>query len=93
MAIKTAEQAADQVANTAHEAADRTAETAGNAKERAREYASHADERVREAASQGRQHADDMIGSVNGYVRGNPLLSIGIAFIAGVLCLSLTRRG
>lgn len=83
----------DQVADKANEAAERMAESAGKAKERTREHVSSADERVREAASQGRQHADDMIGSVNGYVRGNPLMSIGIAFIAGAVCASLTRRG
>lgn len=82
----------DQVAGKAHEAVDRAAETAGRAEEYAREHASHADERVREAAAQGRQRADDVLDRVNSYVRENPLMSIGIAFVAGALYSSLTRR-
>jgi ElaB/YqjD/DUF883 family membrane-anchored ribosome-binding protein len=82
----------DQVAGKAHEAVDKAAETAGRAEEYAREHAAHADERVREAAAQGRKRADDMLDRANSYVRENPLMSIGIAFIAGALYSSLTRR-
>ncbi len=93
MATKTTgHHTTDQVAGKAHEAVDWAAETAGKAEDRTREYASQADERVREAAAQGRQHADDMVNRVNGYVRENPLMSIGIAFLAGVIYSSLTRR-
>ncbi|SEO48503.1 DUF883 family protein [Aquisalimonas asiatica] len=85
-------QTTDQVAGKAHEAVDKAAETAGKAEEYAREQASHADERVRDAAAQGRQRADDVLDRVNTYVRENPLMSIGIAFVAGALYSSLTRR-
>lgn len=93
MATKTTgHQTTDHVADKAHEAVDWAAETAGKAEDRTREYASQTDERVREAASEGRQYADDMVGRVNGYVRENPLMSIGIAFLAGAIYSSLTRR-
>ena len=93
MATKTTgHQTTDQVAGKAHEAVDWAAENAAKAEDFTREQASHADERVREAASQGRQRADDMIGTVNGYVRENPLMAIGIAFLAGAIYSSLTRR-
>lgn len=82
----------DQVAGKAHEAVNRAAQTAGKAEEYAREHASHADERVREVANQGRQRADDVLDRVNGYVRDKPLMSIGMAFVAGVLYTTLTRR-
>ena len=82
----------DQVANKVHEAVNRAAEAAGRAEEYTREHASQADERVREAAAHGRQRADDALERVNGYVRENPLMSMGIAFIAGVLYSWLTRR-
>lgn len=85
-------QATDQVADKAHEAVDKAAAAAGKAEEYAREHASQADERVREAAAQGRQRADDVLDRVNSYVRENPLMSIGIAFVAGALYSSLTRR-
>lgn len=93
MATKASEhETTDQVAGKAHEAVDRAAQTAGKAEEYARQHASHADERVREAAAHGRQRADDMLERVTSYVREKPLMSIGIAFIAGVLYSSLTRR-
>jgi len=82
----------DQVAGKAHEALNRAAETAGKAEEYAREHASHADERIREATAHGRQRADDLLERVTGYVRDKPLLSVGMAFVAGVLYTSLTRR-
>jgi ElaB/YqjD/DUF883 family membrane-anchored ribosome-binding protein len=82
----------DQVASKAHEAVDRAAETAGKAEEYTRQHAAHADERVREAAAQGRQWADDVLERVTSYVRENPLMSIGIAFVAGALYSSLRRR-
>lgn len=82
----------EQVADKAHEAVDKTAETAGKAEEYARAHASHADERVREAAAHGRRRADDVLDRVNTYVGENPLMSVGIAFVAGVLYSSLSRR-
>lgn len=82
----------EQVAHKAHEAVDRAAESAGKAEEYARDHASQADERVREASAHGRQRADDLLDRVNSYVRENPLMSIGIAFVAGALYSSLSRR-
>ncbi len=82
----------NQVAGKVHEAVDRVAETAGKAEEYTRQHASQADERVREAAAHGRERADDLLERMNGYVRDNPLMSIGIAFVAGALYSSLTRR-
>ncbi len=93
MAIKASEhETTDQVAGKAHEAVDRAAQTAGKAEEYAREHASSADERIREATTHGREKADDVLNRVNGYVRENPLISIGLAFIAGMLYTWLTGR-
>ncbi|WP_416139637.1 DUF883 family protein [Halomonas sp. HK25] len=82
----------DQVAEKAHEAVNMAAKTAGKAEEYAREHASHADERIREVAANGRQRADDVLERVTSYVREKPLMSIGMAFVAGVLYKTLTRR-
>jgi ElaB/YqjD/DUF883 family membrane-anchored ribosome-binding protein len=93
MATKASEhETTDHVAGKAHEAVNKAAEATGKAEEYAREHAAHADERVREAAAQGRERADDMLGRVNGYVRDNPLMAMGIAVIAGALGSSLMRR-
>ncbi len=82
----------DQIAGKAHEAVNRAAKTAGKAEEYAREHASHADQRVREIVVHGRHNTDDMLDRVNHYVREKPLMSVGIAFVAGVLYTTLMRR-
>lgn len=93
MATKASEHdTADSVEGKAHEAMNRAAQSAGKADEYARQHASHADERVREAAAHGRQRTDDLLERVTGNVREKPLLSIGIAFVVGVLYSSLRRR-
>lgn len=86
MTIKaSAQESTEQVAGKAREAVDK-------AEEYAREYASQADERVREAAARGRRRADDGLDRVSGYVRDNPLISMGIAFVVGALSSTLARR-
>lgn len=82
----------NRVASKAYEAVDRAAQTAGKAEELARQQTSHADERVRGAAARGRQRADDTLERVSGFVREKPLISIGIAFVAGVLYSVLKRH-
>jgi ElaB/YqjD/DUF883 family membrane-anchored ribosome-binding protein len=64
----------------------------GNNEQAAGNASSHADERLREAVAHGGQQADGLLDRVTCYARGNPLMSIGIAFVAGVLYSSLTRR-
>jgi ElaB/YqjD/DUF883 family membrane-anchored ribosome-binding protein len=82
----------DQVAGKAHQAVDGAAEAVGKAEEYTRDYLSHADERTREAAAHGRQQLEGVLARLNGYTREKPLMSFGIAFVAGFLCSSLTRR-
>lgn len=82
----------DQFAGKAHEAVDRAAQGARKAEEYTREHASQADERIREAAAHGRRRTDDAVEQANSYVRENPLMSVGIAFIVGVLFSWLTRH-
>ena len=93
MSIKASRhQTTDQVAGKAHEAVDSAAQTAGKAEEYARDRASNADQRIREAAAHGREHAEDARDRVNTYVHEHPVMSIGIAFIVGLLCSWLMGR-
>jgi len=80
-AVNTAGKASDYVEGKAHDAVNRAAKSTGEA-----------EEYTRAAATHGRKQAEAMFGSVNGYVRDNPLISIGIAFGVGVLLSSLRRR-
>ncbi len=93
MASKQSEhQTTDRAAARAHEAIDRVAERAGRAEETVRERVSDADERFREKVQHGRERTDDLVSAVGTYVRENPLTSIGLAFAAGALLSSLSRR-
>lgn len=77
----TKHQTTDQVAGKAHEAVDAAAETAGRA-----------EERLRDSTDDVRGRSDDILNSVAGYVKENPLTSLGLAFAAGTILSSLTRR-
>ncbi|WP_290647581.1 hypothetical protein [Aquisalimonas sp.] len=82
----------EEVAGKAHETVDRVAEGAGRAEEAARERLSGAGDEVREKVQYGKERADDLLGSVSGYIRDYPLTAIGLAFVAGTLYASLKRR-
>lgn len=49
-------------------------------------------ERAREAARYARTRAGEVVESVASYTREHPLAALGMAFAAGVLVASLTRR-
>lgn len=76
-AKSSSHQTTDKVADKAHEAVDSAAEKAGRA-----------EDRLREATEQGQ----DVITAVTDYVRENPLTALGLAFAAGTIFSSMTRR-
>lgn len=82
----------DQVSGKLHDAVDKAAGSLGPAEEKIRREAQAAGERLREGREQAHARADDMVGTVCTYVRDNPLAALGIAFVAGSLVSSLTRR-
>lgn len=77
----THHQTTDRVADYAHKAVDRTAETAARA-----------EERLRERREQARERSQDLLQRVDTYVRDKPLTSLGLAFVAGAIISSWTRR-
>jgi ElaB/YqjD/DUF883 family membrane-anchored ribosome-binding protein len=77
-----------RVADNLHDAVDAAAASAGNAEERLREQA----EKAREVADYARVRAGEVVDTVARYTRDNPLAALGIAFAAGVVVASLTRR-
>lgn len=82
----------DKVAGKAHEAVDKAADGVGKAEEYARKHGAQAEEQVREAAAKGRKQADEALNYVTSYVRDNPVMSVGIAFVAGALYSSFKRN-
>jgi ElaB/YqjD/DUF883 family membrane-anchored ribosome-binding protein len=77
-----------RVADSLHDAVDAAAAKAGSAEEQLRQQA----EKAREAADYARARAGEVVDSVARYTRDNPLAALGIAFAAGVVLASLTRR-
>lgn len=76
-AKSSTQQTTDKIADKAHDAVDNAAEKAGRA-----------EERLREASEQGQ----DVITAVTDYVKENPLTALGLAFAAGTIFSSMTRR-
>lgn len=68
---------AEKLADKAHEAVDSAAEKVGDAEEKLREMAAQ---------------SQDVLAAVSSYVKENPLTALGIAFAAGTIFSSLTRR-
>lgn len=82
----------DQVTGKLHEVVDKAADSLGGAEERIRREAHEAGEKFREGKQQAQVRVEDVVGTVSTYVRENPLTALGIAFVAGSLISSLTRR-
>ena len=82
----------NQVADKIHDVVDKAAAGIATAEEKVRCQASQAADRVRDGAQYAQDKSADVIHSVASYVRENPLTAIGIAFVAGSIISSLTRR-
>jgi ElaB/YqjD/DUF883 family membrane-anchored ribosome-binding protein len=70
-------QTTEKMADKAHEAVDSAAEKVNQA-----------EEQLRQAAAQGQ----DVLAAVSDYVKENPLTALGLAFAAGTIFSSMTRR-
>ena len=75
----------DRAAQTAHEAIDRLANKAGPAIEKLRASTSTAGEKLRSKADELGELEEQWLARTGDYVRENPLTSLGIAVLAGVL--------
>ena len=84
--------ATDRLTERAHESVDRVARTVGKGEEKIREGVESAEAMVKEAGQQARAQADEALHGLNGFVRENPLMALGIAFAAGNLLGMLMRR-
>ncbi len=80
------------LAEKLHSAIDKTAEGVAHTEERIRKSAAQAAEKMQQGSHCAQKKTQETICAIAGYVRENPLLSLGIAFAAGSLISSLTRR-
>ncbi len=74
--------------SSSHQTTEKVADKAHDAVDSAAEKAARAEERLREATEQGH----DVITAVTEYVKENPLTALGLAFAAGTIFSSMTRR-
>jgi ElaB/YqjD/DUF883 family membrane-anchored ribosome-binding protein len=86
------ESTTEHVANKIHQAVDRAASGLSHTEEKLRHEASCAAEKVREGAHIAQEKSADILKSVSCFVKENPIAAIGIAFVAGSIISSLSRR-
>jgi ElaB/YqjD/DUF883 family membrane-anchored ribosome-binding protein len=82
----------DHLAEKAHEVVDRVAKNSAEAETRIREQADAAAHKVRDAEGRAKAAAERSADKLTSYVEQNPMMSAGIAFVAGVFISSLLRR-
>ena len=82
----------ENLAHKAHETIDRFARNSAEAEHKVREQAEAAARKARETEERARAAADRSAERVNAYIKENPIMSAGIAFVAGVFISSLLRR-
>jgi ElaB/YqjD/DUF883 family membrane-anchored ribosome-binding protein len=77
-----------KASSSSHQTTEKIADKAHDAVDSAAEKAARAEERLREATAQG----NDIVTAVSDYVKENPLTALGLAFAAGTIFSSMTRR-
>lgn len=82
----------DQMADKVHSAIDKTAAGLAQTEEFIRKEAAIASEKTHQGIHCAQVKSEDLVRTVSGYVRDNPVMSLGIAFIAGSLISSFIRR-
>jgi ElaB/YqjD/DUF883 family membrane-anchored ribosome-binding protein len=82
----------DTLTARAHEGLDTLAERANSAERRVRDKATRVSEQVGQAAGRARQKSAQVRQTVSEYTGENPMMSLAIAFFAGVLLAAIARR-
>jgi ElaB/YqjD/DUF883 family membrane-anchored ribosome-binding protein len=82
----------DSLASRAHEGLDTLSERANVAERQMRDKAAQVGEQVGQAAGRARAKGAQMKQVVSEYTGENPMLSLAIAFFAGVLLAAVARR-
>lgn len=82
----------DRITERAHESVDKFSKTAGKAEEQIRHTAADAEARVKDAGQKVKERSGEALHSINVFVRDKPLISLGLAFVAGTLLSALLRH-
>jgi ElaB/YqjD/DUF883 family membrane-anchored ribosome-binding protein len=82
----------DKFAAKAHETVDRVAERTAATERDIRERAERASARVQETEDRAKAMASETARNLESYIERNPLMSAGVAFVAGLALSGLLRR-
>lgn len=82
----------DYLADKAHETVNRMAKGTAEAETKIREKAEVAADRLRDTEKRAKEAVERSTEGVTDYIRENPLMSAGVAFVAGVFLSGLLRR-
>jgi ElaB/YqjD/DUF883 family membrane-anchored ribosome-binding protein len=82
----------DNLTSRAHEGLDTLAERANVAERRVRDKAAKVGEQATHAAGRARETGAQVKQTVSEYTGENPMMSLAIAFFAGVLLAAIARR-
>jgi ElaB/YqjD/DUF883 family membrane-anchored ribosome-binding protein len=75
----------DRTAESIHESVDQIAEGARRADEKVREQAKRVEAKAEAAVADVRTQSAKLVGETTDFVRTNPLMSVGLALVAGAL--------
>lgn len=75
----------DRTAESIHESVDQIAEGARHADEKIREQAKRVEAKAEAAVADVRTQSAKLVGETTDFVKTNPLMSVGLALVAGAL--------
>lgn len=60
--------------------------------EKVRDQARRTEEKLHSAVADAREHSEELVGQTTRFIKANPLLSMGLAVVAGVVLDRILRR-
>jgi ElaB/YqjD/DUF883 family membrane-anchored ribosome-binding protein len=82
----------EKIAARAHDTVDRVADRSASAEQKIREQAERASEQFRATEERAKAIATESARTVESYIERNPIMSAGVAFVAGLILSNMLRR-
>ncbi len=82
----------DKAADKLHDSVDKLADGARQVDHKVRDQARKTEEKLSSAVADAREHSEELIGQTTTFIKANPLLSMGLAALAGAVLDRILRR-
>ncbi len=82
----------DKAADKLHQSVDKLADGARQVDDKVRDQARRTEEKLSSAVADAREHSEELIGQTTSFIKANPLLSMGMAVVAGAVLDRILRR-